>query len=182
MASEVSDAVKWFVREHVLRHLTDHPEANDVTVGAALGITKQHVGAIKKTDRGIGLKTAMGLAGSLKMQWPEFVEAAEHAYREGIKSGAIAPTTGTRGTVAQHPDWPVALAEAKRVNRKGIPVWAFDAAGTTSGSRVPQRLSAEFVRELAEFWWTHATDDELANAETESVKREMAEEDARRRR
>lgn len=87
-----------------------------------------------------------------------------------------------RDTVREHPDWPRALAEARAHRGRKLPSYAFDMAGETSGAKLPERIDADFVADLAEFWWRHATDDELSVAETEAARREMEEIDRGRKR
>jgi transcriptional regulator with XRE-family HTH domain len=78
------------------------------------------------------------------------------------------------GLVEAHPDWPAALAAATMKYGKRLPTYAFELAGKTAGAKLPDRIDAEFVYDLAEFWWKHTTDDELSRAETDAARAEVA--------
>lgn len=83
-----------------------------------------------------------------------------------------------RGHVDEHPDWPGAVEEAKRRRPGRFPDYAYSFSGKTSGAKMPEHLEWTNVIELTQFWWDTVSNEELMEAETEAVRREMEEEDA----
>lgn len=84
----------------------------------------------------------------------------------------------TQAKLEDHVDWAEALRRALERWANKIPSYAFRMAGQTAPARMPERLDEFFVFDLANFWFKHARDDELARAESAEVQREMDEEDA----
>ncbi len=89
---------------------------------------------------------------------------------EMLRGKSMAPS---RMTLREHPDWLVALADAKEKYGKRLPAYAFELAGDTSGP-LPTHLDADIVFGAAEFWNRCAPDAEIARADTAAANAELA--------
>lgn len=88
--------------------------------------------------------------------------------------GASTPSNAV--TLRHHPDWQAAY-EAARARPGRLPEAAFQLAGDTAAAQWPERIDRDTVLRLAEFWFHAATDRELVEAETATVRAEMRAED-----
>lgn len=92
----------------------------------------------------------------------------------------VAPpiSSSTRAKVAKDlPGWAEALGQAVMRWRR-IPSSAWGAISLMSFENPPERITPDFIFQMAQAWLTSATDDELAAAEEADIRRVMAEEDA----
>lgn len=64
---EVSEAVARFVREQIEAMIAGPPPRTATEVGRLLGVTKAQIGDVRKRGRGVGIKTANGMARHLGM-------------------------------------------------------------------------------------------------------------------
>lgn len=76
----VDDAVAWYVRQQIVAWLAQ-PGHRATDLAKGIGVTKAQVSVIQSGDRGIGHKTAVGMAEFLGVPWEEFKRQAAEAYR-----------------------------------------------------------------------------------------------------
>lgn len=82
-----------------------------------------------------------------------------------VGDGPMLATTAT--TCAEIPGWAEAAVEVRRARR--VPSAAIDAVARRPAMVVPEKATAEFVRDAAYLWWHHAPDSEIeAATETEA--------------
>lgn len=113
-------------------------------------------------------------------RWDQIVRLADLTGMDPtalVSSGASQSLSALRN----HPDFDAARSAAMR-RFPAMPTVAYELAGDMSAAQWPEHLDEHVLYRLAEFWFAHASDHRLIEAETEAVRREMAEEDAKRRR
>lgn len=69
--TEVSEAVARFVREQIEAMIAGPPAMTATDVAKALGVTKAQIGDVRKRGRGVGIKTALGMARHLRITLDE---------------------------------------------------------------------------------------------------------------
>jgi transcriptional regulator with XRE-family HTH domain len=132
------------------------------------------------------LQIATGIAYSTLHAWkkgtadPDIPSLEDIASKIGVDVADLlrGDLTRPRGEIRNHPDWQNAVDEAKAKRPGRLRDYAYEFAGETAFARWPEHISWDWVYDLADFWFRHTTDEELARAETEKARREMAEEDA----
>jgi transcriptional regulator with XRE-family HTH domain len=132
------------------------------------------------------LQIATGIAYSTLHAWkkgtadPDIPSLEDIADKLGIDVADLlrGDVSRPRGEIRNHPEWPGAVSEAKARRPGKVRDYAYAFAGETSLARWPEHITWDWVYDLADFWFRHTTDEELARAETEQARREMAEEDA----
>jgi len=83
-----------------------------------------------------------------------------------------------QGRLRDHPEWHDAVEEAKRKRPNRLTPAAYSVASDTSPARWPEHIDWTYAYEMADFWFRHSKDTELAEAETALARAEMAAEDA----
>lgn len=104
-AKELDEAVEWFARERVLRWDQEHPGERAVDLARKSKVSKATISDIRRGDRGIGLKTAMGIAEALGVTWDRFQDLA----REAFAAQRPAPREPTVERPARYPNLVAAL-------------------------------------------------------------------------
>lgn len=91
----------------------------------------------------------------------------------GINAFRLLNGSDGRVRVGDHPEWAPARAGAEKRYHGRVPPHFYDIAEETSGAALPEHLDESFAFSLAQFWYQHATDDQIARADTAAAKREL---------
>lgn len=108
--------------------------------------------------------------GTANPKWEQVEKVAEVVRRDPFD--LIADPAGARTALANHPEFPAALAGAKTKYKGKLPEGAYLLAASTHSAQWPDHLDAYDVYSLAEFWNRMGTDHELITAETETARAE----------
>lgn len=111
--------------------------------------------------------------------WPSIEAMARLVERDPLD--LLGQTTRDLTALRHHPDFVKAhdLARTRFPNR--IPESAYLRAGETHAAQWPEHIDEVFLFNLAQFWWSNATDSEASKAEMDEVRGEMEAIDAKRR-
>jgi transcriptional regulator with XRE-family HTH domain len=123
----------------VVRALVEQDfDGNRAGAARRLGVSQSYVQEFLAGTRGAGRKLLEGLADYTGRSIDDLMG------RRTKKPGAA--------TLGQHPDWPAKEAEARKRYGRAIEGRYFDKAARTSGTELPEVLTVEFVRRMAEAW------------------------------
>lgn len=110
--------------------------------------------------------------------WPSIEAMARLVGRDPLE--LLGQTSRDLTALRNHPDFVKAreLARTRFPNR--IPESAYLRAGETHAAQWPEHIDEVFLFNLAQFWWSNATDSEVSRAEMDEVRAEMEAIDAKR--
>lgn len=121
--------------------------------------------------------------GTANPRWEQIERLAELVGRDAfdlVGAGAAA-SAANLSTLRHHPDFAPAVERALR-RFPAMPPSAYELAGDMAAAQWPEHLDEHVLYRLAEFWFAHASDRRLIEAETAAARREMEVEDSARRR
>lgn len=78
----VPDAVAWFVRKHGDAWKAANPTKPWADLAKAVGVSEAQISDMRAGNRGIGHKTATGMAAVFGIPWEDFQARAEEEYRK----------------------------------------------------------------------------------------------------
>jgi hypothetical protein len=116
--------------------------------------------------------------GTAVPDWPSVEAMARLVGRDPLE--LLASPSGDVTALRHHPDFAGALARALSRFPNRLPRTAYEVAGDTSAAQWPEHVDELFVFNLAQFWWTNASDLEVMRAEESEARAEMAAIDAKR--
>ena len=133
------------------------------------------------------LQNASGLAYSTLSNWkngtkiPDMDSVVRLARLAGVDPlDLLGKRRADATALRHHPDFANALTKALARFPNRLPRTAYEVAGDTSAAQWPEHVDELFVFNLAQFWWTNASDLDVMKAEEAEVRAEMAAVDAKR--
>lgn len=137
----------------------------------------------------VALQNRSGLAYSTLANWkngskaPDWESIELMARLAGVDTlELLGKKSGEVSSLRHHPDFVKALEKAKARFKNRIPDGAYERAAATHAAQWPEHIDEVFLFNLAQFWWSNASDLEVSRVEEEEVRAEMDAIDAKRRR
>jgi transcriptional regulator with XRE-family HTH domain len=144
---------------------------NNVTAAAEkFGVSQPLLSEFLAGGRGAGPKLLEGVA--------DFTGYSLDFLYDRVPTPFAVVSGVSRAQVRDNPQWAPAVEEAKRRRPGRLPDYAYAFAAETSGARAPKHIGWEDAYQLADFWFNTVGEEELARAETDAARAEMAAEDA----
>lgn len=109
--------------------------------------------------------------GTAVPDWPSVEAMARLVGRDPLD--LLGGESNDGSALRRHPDFPGALTRARQRFPNRVPDAAYERAGDTRAAQWPTHIDELFVFNLAQFWWTNASDLDVMNAEESEVRAEM---------
>lgn len=109
-------------------------------------------------------------SGASSPRWEQVETVAELVGRNPFQ---LLQRESSRHRAGDHPEWKAARTRAEERFRNRVPALFYDLAEETMGAALPEHIDDSFVFQLAQFWYQHASDDQLTRADTAAAEREL---------
>lgn len=178
--------VSEFLRAQIRRWLDADETRTQADLARRAGISTATLSNLMHGSRGAGLQSAGGVARVLGIDIGDLIrrseEAAGHSRSQAEPSeadGIARAGVGEQPELSNRPGWSEAAAEAMRRYGAELAPFSIVLAGLLRGLASPDPITPEFVRQVARFRQTSASDEEREFAAAEVVRRALADGQAR---